>query len=106
MKVLFDECVPIMLRKLLPEHEIVTVTEQGWAGIKNGKLLVLAATTFDVFITADKNLSFQQNLADLPISVIVLHSKSNKVKYLTSLMPIVATLLSQQLPKSVFDVGV
>lgn len=90
MKILFDECVPTLLRKFLGEHEVITVTEQGWSGIKNGKLLKLASDNFDVFITVDKNLSFQQNLAELPLPVIVLHSKSNKVKHLSPLMPVVS----------------
>ena len=51
----------------------------GWAGIKNGKLLALAEQEFDVFITVDRNLSFQQNLPKFNIAVIVLHAKSNKL---------------------------
>lgn len=106
MKVLFDECVPTLLRKYFVGHEVITVTEQGWSGIKNGKLLKLASENFDVFITVDKNLSFQQNMAALPIPVIVVHSPSNKIKHLSPLMPAVLSLLSQKLPMSVLDVGV
>jgi len=106
MKVLFDECVPASLRKFFVGHEVATVTENGWSGIKNGKLLKLASENFDVFITVDKNLSFQQNLGSLPIAVIVVHSRSNNIQQLAQLMPVVLTLLSQKLPKSVFDVGV
>jgi predicted nuclease of predicted toxin-antitoxin system len=106
MRVLFDECVPTALRMLFADHKVLTVTEQGWSGVKNGKLLKLAAENFDVFITVDKNLSFQQNPADLPITVIVIHSRSNKMKYLSPLVPAVLSLLSQKLPKSVFDIGV
>jgi hypothetical protein len=62
MKVLLDECVPRKLRRELPEHEVLTVMEQGWSGIKNGKLLALAAPEFDVFLTIDQNLKYQQNL--------------------------------------------
>jgi hypothetical protein len=56
MRVLFDECVPTVLRNLFIGHEVITVTEQGWSGTKNGKLLKLASEGFDVFITVDKNL--------------------------------------------------
>lgn len=106
MRILFDECVPTLLRKFFGEHEVITVTEQGWSGIKNGRLLQLAFANFDVFITVDKNLSFQQNISSLPIPIIVIHARSNKIKHLSPLIPTILGLLSQQLPKTVFDVGV
>jgi predicted nuclease of predicted toxin-antitoxin system len=105
MKILFDECVPVDLRKFFDQHTIVTVTEKGWMGIKNGKLLTLASEEFDVFITVDKNLSFQQNASALPVPVIVIHSFSNKVKHLAILVPEVKKLLKDALPKQVFHVG-
>jgi hypothetical protein len=55
-----------------------TVVEAGWSGVKNGRLLALAADEFDAFITVDKNLPFQQNLAVLPIALLVLDSVSNE----------------------------
>ena len=66
----------------MPNHEVQTVVELGWSGVKNGKLLAFAATEFDVFVTVDKNLPYQQNLAALPIAVIVLDA----------LLPLVPTL--------------
>ena len=62
MKVLLDECVPRKLKRELTEHEVLTVTEYGWSGIKNGKLLTLAEAEFDVFLTIDQNLKYQQNV--------------------------------------------
>jgi hypothetical protein len=62
MRVLLDECVPRKLRRELPGHEVLTVTERGWSGIKNGELLALAQAEFDVFLTIDQNLKYQQNL--------------------------------------------
>jgi len=62
MRLLLDESVPSRFRRLLTDHSVRTVVEAGWSGIKNGKLLTLAAAEFDAFITVDKNLSFQQNL--------------------------------------------
>lgn len=53
MKVLLDECLPKKLKRELEGHTIITVPEQGWAGIKNGELLRLAEAEFDVFITID-----------------------------------------------------
>jgi hypothetical protein len=63
------------------------VVEAGWSGIKNGKLLALAATEFDAFITVDKNLPFQQNMAKLPIALIVIDAVSNELPVLPPLIP-------------------
>ena len=60
MRLLLDECVPARLQRALPSHQVSTVTQEGWSGFKNGKLLALAAARFDVFITVDKNLPYQQ----------------------------------------------
>lgn len=59
----------------------------GWGGVKNGELLRAAATAFDAFITVDKNLPYQQNIATLPIAVIVLSAKSNELRVLLPLLP-------------------
>ena len=71
MKILFDECVPKRLRKLFQKHDVKTVQEAGWGGVKNGELLKKASERFEVLITVDRNLAFQQNphvLAQLPQS--------------------------------------
>jgi hypothetical protein len=62
MRVLLDECVPRALREQLPGHDVKTVVEAGWAGVKNGELLGLAAQRFDVLLTVDRNLEYQKNL--------------------------------------------
>jgi predicted nuclease of predicted toxin-antitoxin system len=72
MRLLLDECVPARLRRSLPSHQVSTVVQEGWSGVKNGKLLALAATGFDAFITVDKNLSYQQNTSNLPVAMFVL----------------------------------
>ena len=66
MRILLDESLPHDLAALILGHEVSTVRDEGWASSKNGKLLALASTKFDAFITADRNLEFQQNLAKLP----------------------------------------
>ncbi|WP_372716002.1 DUF5615 family PIN-like protein [Immundisolibacter sp.] len=71
MRLLLDESVPRRLRKHLPLHDVKTVVEMGWGGVKNGALLVLAGRGFDAFITVDKNLPYQQNLTKLPVAVVV-----------------------------------
>jgi predicted nuclease of predicted toxin-antitoxin system len=87
MRVLLDECVPRRLRRELPGHEARTVTEHGWSGIKNGRLLALANTEFDVFLTVDQNLKYQQNLTAFRIAIILLVARNNRLKTLLPLMP-------------------
>lgn len=87
MRVLLDECFPRALRVELPGHEVTTVAEAGWAGVKNGALLQLAATRFEVLLTVDRNLEYQQNFSSLTIAVIVVDAPSNDVEILRPLMP-------------------
>ncbi len=73
MKVFFDECVPRPLRGLLPSHEIKTAQEMGWGRLRNGELLRRAEeAAFDVFITSDQNLRYQQNLTGRRIALLIL----------------------------------
>jgi predicted nuclease of predicted toxin-antitoxin system len=87
MKVLLDECVDWRLSRDLTGHDVKTARQMGWSSIKNGELLALTAAEFDVFVTVDRNLSFQQNLTALPIAVVVLQSKSNRLANLRVLVP-------------------
>lgn len=77
MLVLLDECMPRKLRRDLEGHEVRTVPEMGWASKKNSKLLRLAEKEFDVFLTVDRGLIYQQNLQSTPIAVISLKARSN-----------------------------
>ena len=86
MRVLLDECFPRSLRVELPGHEVTTVAEAGWAGVKNGALLQLAASRFEVILTVDRNLEYQQNYSGLTIAVIVVDAPSNDVEVLRPLM--------------------
>ena len=83
---LLDECVPRKLRRELAGHEVLTVTERGWSGIKNGKLLALAEAEFEVFLTVDQNLKYQQNLKIFNIGIILLSARNNRLKTLLPLM--------------------
>lgn len=76
MRVLLDECLPRRLKRELPGHDVRTAPEMGWAGKSNGELLALAARDFDVFLTTDRNLSFQQNVSAVDIAVVVLVAAS------------------------------
>lgn len=78
MYLLLDESVPRRLRRALPAHSVKTVVEMGWSGVKNGAQLALAAPEFNAFITVDRNLPYQQNMAALLIAVVVLMAHSNE----------------------------
>jgi predicted nuclease of predicted toxin-antitoxin system len=95
MRVLLDECVPRKLKRELAEHQELTVTEHGWSGIKNGQLLTLAEAEFDVFLTVDQNLKYQQNLTASRIAIILLVARNNRLKTLLPLMPEVSEALNK-----------
>jgi predicted nuclease of predicted toxin-antitoxin system len=105
MRILLDESLPHDLAGMILDHEVSTVRDQGWASIKNGKLLALAATKFDVFLTADRNLEFQQNLAKLPISVVVLIARKNRIQDLAPLLPNLTALLNHLPPQTLRQVS-
>ena len=72
MKILFDECIPHPLRRRLAEFEISTAQEMGWGRVKNGDLLKRAEGVFEVFLTADQQLKYQQNLKGRRLAILVL----------------------------------
>jgi len=100
MRILLDEDLPRRLGKMLVGHEVSTVQRSGWTGIRNGKLLELAAADFDVFLTMDGNLEFQQNLATLPIAVLVVEAVSNRMEHLVPLVPGILKELNHIPPNS------
>jgi hypothetical protein len=73
---------------------------QGWSGVKNGRLLALAGEAFDVFVTVDKNLPYQQNTANLPVAVLVLDAWSNELPFLLPLLPALEQALVELVPGS------
>lgn len=106
MRILLDEDLPRRLGALLVGHEVSTVQRNGWSGTKNGKLLALAASKFDVFLTMDGNLEFQQNLAALPLAVLVIEAVSNRMEHLAPLVPLILRELNHLPPKTLRRVGV
>jgi predicted nuclease of predicted toxin-antitoxin system len=91
MKILLDECIPRKLKYSLPDHECRTVPEAGLAGKKNGSLLDLAESAgCEIFVTMDKGLAYEQNLAGRNIAILILRAKSNR---LADLLPLVPDLL-------------
>jgi hypothetical protein len=100
MRVLLDECVPRALRNDIPGHEVKTVAEVGWAG----KLLRLAAAEFDLLITVDRNLEYQQSFEGLSLAVIVVQASSNDITFLRPLMPAVLAAIARTKPGGVTHV--
>jgi hypothetical protein len=82
MKVLLDECVPKRLRVGLIGHEVKTVPEMGWSGIKNGELLKRAQSHFQVMITVDQNVERQQNLERFRLGLIVIAAPNTQLERL------------------------
>jgi len=87
VRILLDESLPRGVIRLLPAHEVRPVAAMGWTGTRNGPLLQLAAAEFDAVLTADRNLEHQQNLASLPIAVVVLVAPTNRIESLRPLVP-------------------
>ncbi len=104
MRILLDESLPRRLKGEFAGHTVLTVVEQGWSGVKNGKLLALAAAEFDVFVTADQNLEYQQNLATLPVAVLVLVATDSRLESLRLLAPQVLDALATLTPRSLIRV--
>ena len=91
MRVFLDECVDWRLAHDIVGHDVKTARQMGWTTVKNGALQALASQQFDVFVTVDRNLSFQQNLDSFSVAVLVLRAKTNR---LADLRPLVPNLLA------------
>lgn len=87
MRVLLDNNLPVAMKYVIPTHDVVTTGEMGWRNKKNGELLTLADQQFDVLITNDRNMPYQQNLSRLySLAVIVLVTPDNREQTLLSLI--------------------
>lgn len=87
MRLLLDECVDRRFAREIIGHEVTTVPDAGWASAKNGDLLALAQKSFDVFVTVDRNLFFQQRLPSFSIAVVILRARTNRLVDLRPLIP-------------------
>ncbi len=104
MRLLLDESLPKPLTGLLVGHDDRTVAQMGWTKLGNGALLREAAA-FDVLLTADQNIEFQQNLKTLPVAVVVLVAASNRLESLAPLVPGVLQTLETLQPRILVRVG-
>jgi hypothetical protein len=105
MRVLLDECLPRPLKRDLPGHDVYTVPEMGWAGVKNGALLRLVEPDFDIFVTIDGNMKYQQNLSALDLAFVVLTAINNKLETLQPLMPQILDALMTIQPGQIVKVA-
>ena len=105
MNVLLDENVDRRVRRFFDaEHEVVTVAEQGWSGITNGELLGRAEQQFDVLVTMDQNLQYQQNVTVRDLAVLVVQARSNRPSDVEPAMERVNEALQNARPGSVVEV--
>ena len=107
MRILIDECVPSALRPALAPHghRCRTVQEQGWSGKKNGELLNLAENNFDVLITIDTNLRYQQNLTGRKIAILLVVARSNRLEFVSAHFAACARALETIKPGDFVQVG-
>jgi hypothetical protein len=102
MKILLDENLPHELRTLITGHDVFTVSYLGWSGTKNGALLQRAADNgFDLMITMDNGVAYQQNLATLPIAVLIIFAMSNDIDDLHPLLPQILIQINRTQPRTV-----
>lgn len=105
MKLLLDECLPRKLKNALAGQDVKTVPEMRWAGIENGELLPLIESVFDVFITIDGNMRYQQNMSGRSFALIVLNAQDNTIDTLLPLMPQVLTALPSIVPGQIVKIA-
>lgn len=106
MRVLIDECIDERLREYLPSHSCQTARYAGLAGLKNGDLLTAAENArFDVFLTVDQGIEYQQNLSGRTIAIVIFRTKSNRLADLLPHVPACLALMESIQPAQVVRVG-
>jgi predicted nuclease of predicted toxin-antitoxin system len=106
MKILLDECIPRTLKYALPDHDCETVPEAGFSGQKNGVLLTLAESAgFELLVTMDKDLQYQQNLAGHSIAVLIIRARSNRLRDLLQHLDACRAIMISIRPGEVIRVG-
>jgi hypothetical protein len=106
MRLLLDECVPRPLKRELAGHDVRHVTDMGWSSRRNGELLrLMVDERFDAFVTVDRNLEFQQNLRGAGIGVVLVLTRTNRLKELRPLVPAILDAIAQVTPGTLIKVG-
>ena len=106
MRILLDESLPRKLALEFPGHDAQTVQRRGWTGFKNGALLREASQEFQVLLTGDQSLAFQQNLTTWPIAVIVMVAVNDRIETLRPLIPDVLEAFKTIRPGELVRIGV
>ena len=106
MKILLDESLPLKLRNDFGiDHEVLTVRDIGWLGKKNGELLkLMIESNFDLFVTVDRNLQYQQNLERFPITICVLCAVDNRRETLRKLIPILFDRIAKGNQQNIIEI--
>lgn len=105
MKILLDENIDVNFKEELSEYDIQTVKDNGWAGIENGRLLKLVIkNNYDIFITLDSNLRYQQNLSNFKIHIIVLKAKDSRLTHLKLFTTKIKYIIDKLNSKNEFEV--
>jgi hypothetical protein len=94
MRLLLDEHLPIGLAAELPGHTVDTVSGRGWSGIKNGELLRRMSGQYDVLVTMDRSIEFQQRISTLPLGIVLVRARSNRMEDLRPLVPSILSALA------------
>ena len=105
MRVLLDEQLPIDLSPSLRGHAVDTVVDRGWAGVKNGDLLRRMSGHYDVLITMDRGMEFQQPIPVLPFGIVIVRAVSNRLQHLTPLVPAILAAVDAIKPGQIQRVG-
>ena len=105
MRVLLDENLPVGLAAELVGHQVTTVSSQGWQRVKNGELLQRAQGTFEVLVTMDRNLEFQQTLSSLNLCVVLALAPSNRMAGLRPIVPAILRAIETARPGELLRAG-
>jgi hypothetical protein len=105
MRLLLDEHLPIGLSAELHGHAVDTVSGRGWTGIKNGELLRRMTGQYDVLVTMDRSIEFQQRLSTLPFGIVLVRARSNRIQDLRPLVPSILSALDAVSPGRIQRVG-
>ncbi len=105
MRVLLDECVTRYLKRDFIGHEVLTVEEAGFKGLKNGRLLEAASGQYEVLVTVDQNLRYQQNLKNFNVAIIVLKARRSTYPMLKPLISQVLEALEKVKPGEIITLS-
>jgi hypothetical protein len=105
MRVLLDEQLRVDLASQLRDHAVETVADRGWAGLKNGELLNRMRGDFDVLVTMDRGVEFQQQVSMLPFGIVIVRARSNRLQHLSPLAPAIVEAISAAKPGQIQRVG-